>query len=167
TGAVADSLADTADMQHPRVANVIQRQLRRPHAAGRRALAHITEGMLITLIADEVNAGRRVGINMHGAGIDVLATPQVGNGTAEGIISERSHMADTGALPGRSNGTVRGVATVVLQIGCLAIVLCLAELEHRLAETNYIHHENPLRKTPGARAPPHPNPLSNMSPAGR
>ena len=67
-------------------------------------------------LGDEVDGGRRRGIDLDRAGVDTLGPPQIEEHPAVGVVTEGGHVAGPRALPSGGDDEVRRVAAETLQV---------------------------------------------------
>ena len=115
----------------------IGRQLLRTIAARRRPRAQIVEVMTVLVVGYEVDAGWRLRVHRHVAGVDRFVAPQVEQHAAKEIVAHGAHEAGRHSLATRRNDEVRRIAAEALQI-LAGVVRRLIELDHRFAHGQHL-----------------------------
>ena len=119
------------------IADHVQRQIGRTHAARRRTGAKVAELVAAIAVGHEIDAGGRVWIGAHAADVDALALPELEEFPPEGIVAQPRDVGGASAEPRGGDDAVRGVAAEALQV-----VLCfrarLIEFEQRFAKRDEI-----------------------------
>ncbi len=92
--------------------------------------------MTLRAVRDEIDAGRRVGIDCHATHVDAFLGPQFAEQATEGIAAQTRDVTYARAETRRGDGHVRRVAAEALHIGTRIRGPRLVELDQRFTERN-------------------------------